>query len=489
MMHCMMQYAPVYLLVQFIGAELTLKKSISVLLIALLLISLAPFSAFASSADGVNIESLDTELIFSKMQLAKFHFRITNSGAKTGAKADFFIDGYHQAEETVNYFELTGENTENFDIYIPPMIDAGVSHTLTMRLKLSDGSLKEISVPFKVHSKLPEMKAELISHPLSVTPDTEIYYAVKFTFSDNRYGYRLRSLAELNGVQIPELSGDLYVGSGEVKYYTVPASLTRLDLYNYEFKLTLNPDAGYGEKTFSAEKSVPMMGEKGKQKAEINELIKPVLIRAYVKRDLAAYSYASLTGYQTTIPMGTYVTYMNPDNHESMRSAKIRTDDGAVYWVDMSGIMIVTGKYAIPDELTNEQKELFVNANGYDSETAYLIWVNLERQRLNVFLGSKGNWKIVNSFPIASGKNSTPTPTVQHRIEYVTRWVTDSYICYPVLALYDGYAIHNQPQSHSGYVIDSTIGSPASAGCVRMLKEHIDWVHAFVPVKTNVVIH
>lgn len=467
-----------------------MKKIISLLLIALIFTSsICILPVFAATADSISIESLDSELVFSKMQLGKFHFKITNSGEKTGAKADFFIDGYHQADETVQYFEIVGENRENFDIYIPPMIDSGVAHTLTMRLTLSDGSAREISVPFRVNEKLPEIKAEIISNPLSVTPNTEIYYAVKFSFSDSRYGYKFRSSVELNGAEVPELGGDLLLGSGEVKYYTVPASYTNIDLYGYEFKLNLNPNPGYGEKAFSVSKSVPMMGEKGKALAEINSLIKPVLIRAYVKTDLAAYSYASLTGYRTTIPKGTYVTYMNPDSSKSMRSAKIRTDGGAVYWVPMSGIMIVTGNYAIKDELTIEQKELFVNANGYDSKTPYLIWINLERQSLNVFLGSKGNWRYVNSFPVASGKNSTPTPTVQHPIEYVTRWVTDSYTCYPVLALYDGYAIHNQPQSHSGYVLDSTIGSPVSAGCVRMIKQHIDWVHAYVPVKTNVVIY
>lgn len=454
-----------------------------------LILSLFAVPSIASSADAISIESLDGGLVFSKMQLGKFHFKITNTGKKTGAKAEFFIDGYPQTDATVGYFEIRSENKENFDIYIPPMIDASIAHTLTMRLTLSDGSAKEISVPFKVYEKLPDIKAEIISHPLSVTPNTEIYYAVKFTFSDNRYGYRLRSAVELNGEEIAELGGDLLLGNGEVRYYTISPEYTNADLYTYDFKLSINPEPTYGEKAVSVSKSVAMTGEKGRAREEINNIIKPVLIRAYVKEDLGAYDYASLKGYRTTIPKGTYVTYMNPDSSKSMLSAKIRTEGGAMYWVSMSGIVIVTGDYAIKDELTPLQKELFVNANGYDSETAYLVWINLERQSLNVFLGSKGNWRYVVSFPVASGKNSTPTPTAQHPIEYVTKWVTEDYICYPVLALYDGYAIHNQPQSYSGQVLDSTIGRPASAGCIRMIKEHVDWVHAYVPVRTNVVIY
>ena len=73
--------------------------------------------------------------------------------------------------------------------------------------------------------------------------------------------------------------------------------------------------------------------------------------------------------------------------------------------------------------------------------------------------------------------------------KYKTRWVTPDYTCDPVLALYDGYAIHNQPENHSGYVIDPTIGNPASAGCVRMLKKDVNWVYYYVPVGTTVVLY
>ncbi len=221
----------------------------------------------------------------------------------------------------------------------------------------------------------------------------------------------------------------------------------------------------------------------------VNELVKPVVLTAYVQRDTSGYSSYNLKGYCTTIPMGSYVEYLNPDSHDSLRSARVRTSWGGVYWVNMADIYITTGDYVIADNLTPEQKEIFVNSKGYESKTPYLIWVNTQRQILNVFMGSKGSWDHLATFPVATGKHYTPTPVMEHEIEYVTRWVNPSYTCYPVLSLYNGYAIHNQPVNPRGYVTDSTIGKPASAGCVRMLQKDIDWVHSVVPVKTNVIVY
>ena len=329
---------------------------------------------------------------------------------------------------------------------------------------------------------------QFMSYPLSLDVGADIPLAVKVTVPDGKSGAGLCIGLELNGARYTEFDRTLTGSDGDILYYNIPGAYNWQDLVKYNLKVVIDPNPDYENTTHSIEVTIPMTGSAAQSAREAENLVKPVIITAYVLRDTAAYSYGSLTGYRTTIPKGSYVAYLNPDNHNSMRAAKIRTQDGAIYWVPMSNIWVSNENYTIKDTLTNEQKEYFVNSKGYSSKTPYLVWVNLERQILCVFLGSQGNWRLVNCFPVASGKNKTPTPTVEHEIGYVTRWVTPSYTCYPVLSLYDGYAIHNQPVSPSGYVTDSTIGNPASAGCVRMLQKDINWVHAYVPVKTNVVI-
>lgn len=221
----------------------------------------------------------------------------------------------------------------------------------------------------------------------------------------------------------------------------------------------------------------------------INQLIKAFQVPAMINYTTSGYQNASLTGYVTTIPKGEWVEYMNPDSSTSMSRARIRRGSGEICWVPMSAVSVSNYDYTIADNLTDTEREAFVNLNGYSSKTPYLVWVNKERQRLTVFLGYEGNWKAINTFPVATGKNQTPTPTTVCEYTYSTAWYSTGYVCRPVMYLFDGYAIHNQPTSYSGYVLDSTIGHPASAGCVRMLQKDIDWVHYYVPVGTTVVLH
>lgn len=219
------------------------------------------------------------------------------------------------------------------------------------------------------------------------------------------------------------------------------------------------------------------------------EEIKALQIPAMLYYTTSGYENASLTGYVTTIEKGTWVEYMNPDSSVSMSRARIRLGSGEICWVPMSSLYISDYDYTIEDTLADAQREAFVNRNGYKSKTAYLVWVSKERQRLTVFLGSEGNWKAINTFPVATGKNKTPTPTNVCEYTYSTEWYTPGYICRPVMYLYDGYALHSQPTSYGGYVLDPTIGHPASAGCVRMLQSDINWLHYYVPVGTTIVLH
>lgn len=224
---------------------------------------------------------------------------------------------------------------------------------------------------------------------------------------------------------------------------------------------------------------------------ELSELrkISRLVIPATVNYTVDAYEYSSLKGYITKVEAGTTVEYMNPDNHDSMKAAKIKLPSGRICWVPMASVSISRKNYTIKDILTNEEREAFVNKNGYKSKTDYLIWVNKQRQTLTLFKGKAGNWKAVYVFPVATGANTTPTPTVVCEYKYKTRWVTDTYICDPVMALYDGYAIHNQPVGHNGYVIDRTIGNPASAGCIRMLLKDVEKLYKVTPVGTTVVLY
>ena len=138
-------------------------------------------------------------------------------------------------------------------------------------------------------------------------------------------------------------------------------------------------------------------------------------------------------------------------------------------------------------------KQNFVNGKGYSSSTQYLLWANLATQKVNVFQGSKGKWKLVKVFRCGSGAPATPTPQGVTYVTYKqTKWKTDSYVCKPVVRFYPntGYAFHSvlYKPDESG-IKDGSIGFPVSHGCLRMKPSSIQWIYDNIPTKTTVVIY
>ena len=138
-------------------------------------------------------------------------------------------------------------------------------------------------------------------------------------------------------------------------------------------------------------------------------------------------------------------------------------------------------------------KQNFVNNRGYSSNTQYLVWANLATQKVNVFQGSKGKWKLIKVFRCASGARATPTPQGVTYVTYKqTKWKTDSYVCKPIVRFYPntGYAFHSvlYKPDESG-IKDGSIGFPVSHGCLRMKPSSIQWIYDNIPKKTTVVIY
>ena len=402
-----------------------------------------------------------------------------------GAVARMFVDGVPLESAGSDYFVLYGENSENFDFVVPPELDPAYLHTLGIEITAQNGLVAGCYEVFTVSSKPQDIQMSFDSEPVVINENVDLYYNLKFSLPVDFQPHMANICFAVNGIDCPELSEKVCISDRSIVCKMIPAKYVDAKGMYFSLTATLNPGSDPAIGSCSVTSRIPTVNNT----FFVGEKVKPLVIPAQVMKTTSAYAYSSLSGYRTTLSAGTMVEYMNPDSSASMRSAKIRTADGSVYWVPMSNIYISRENLTVTDDLTDAEREEFVNYMGYKSPTSYLIWVNKQRQRLTVFMGSKGNWRAVRTFPVATGTNLTPTPTTVCTYEYSTRWVTDTYICSPVLSLYDGYAIHNQPISHSGYVTDHTIGKPASHGCIRMLQSDVNWVYAYVPVKTTVVLY
>ena len=153
-----------------------------------------------------------------------------------------------------------------------------------------------------------------------------------------------------------------------------------------------------------------------------------------------------------------------------------------------------TTSYAANNDYSKTTKEVWINAKGYSSNTNYLVWINRAYQHVNVFTGSKGNWKLTKSFIVGTGAASTPTPVGVTTVSYKLKagWTTGTYTVRPVVGFYPGtgYAFHSRlcyPGTSTEY--DFSSGYPVSHGCVRMKHNDINWIYNNIPIGSTVVIY
>lgn len=171
-----------------------------------------------------------------------------------------------------------------------------------------------------------------------------------------------------------------------------------------------------------------------------------------------------------------------------LSAAQIKLSDGTVGWLAYNGIRIASGNCTRVEDYEPADKEIWVNAKKYSSDTDYLVWVSLSCQKVNVFRRSADGWKLACVYSCASGANATPTPTGTYKISYHnTRWDYGSYWCGPITGFYQGYAFHSWLNRSSGGAYDHTMGKPASHGCLRMEDAGAKYMYS-LPMGTAVIV-
>lgn len=159
-------------------------------------------------------------------------------------------------------------------------------------------------------------------------------------------------------------------------------------------------------------------------------------------------------------------------------------------WVKGTSLSIPPDPETNTDRLTDEELVYYVNQMGFSSGSGYFVWVDIDRQMLNVFTGSQKNWKLVKSISCATGKNVTPTL----RGTFTSMSYGESFGSYnregaKYYVSYSGdYMIHSLPYLHNK-VSDYTVGRRASHGCVRIAVVEAQWFYRTIPRKTTIWIN
>lgn len=134
-----------------------------------------------------------------------------------------------------------------------------------------------------------------------------------------------------------------------------------------------------------------------------------------------------------------------------------------------------------------------INTLNVESLTPYLIYVNLSEQMTYVYKGTMNKWNTVKSFTCSTGIDDEETPTGVFDVRERGDWFfSDKYQQggkYWV-QFYGDYLFHSVPYNEDqSEVVDNTLGTPASHGCIRLKVNDAKWIYDNIEAGTKVIIN
>lgn len=125
----------------------------------------------------------------------------------------------------------------------------------------------------------------------------------------------------------------------------------------------------------------------------------------------------------------------------------------------------------------------FANKRKRKSSTPYLIWVSLDKQRVNVYKGKARHWQLIRVMKCSTGVGAaTPVGTFtigfkKTEFEYLTYYME-----------YSGSGFHVWPGMYPN--MKQTLGKDvASHGCIRLGYKDAKWLYETIPLNTKVIVY
>ncbi len=151
-----------------------------------------------------------------------------------------------------------------------------------------------------------------------------------------------------------------------------------------------------------------------------------------------------------------------------------------------------TVTYSMAKEGEAKNKSMYQLAQGFASDTNYLILVNRGIHRVAIYQGSQNNWKEIKYWPCVVGKPSTPTPTGTYKIKGRFDWFGSDHKCWWATQIQGYYYFHtvlyywgDAPTK----ILDGTMDAAASMGCIRLEEPNARWIYTTIPRGTTVHIY
>ena len=133
-----------------------------------------------------------------------------------------------------------------------------------------------------------------------------------------------------------------------------------------------------------------------------------------------------------------------------------------------------------------------INSLNIESLTDYLVYVDTNAQVTNVYKGNLNNWSLIKSMSCSTGKKGSETPTGVFDVREKDEWFFSER--YQQGGKYwiqfqGDYLFHSVPYAKDKKtILDTTLGTAASHGCIRLSLEDSKWLYETINAGTKVII-
>lgn len=147
----------------------------------------------------------------------------------------------------------------------------------------------------------------------------------------------------------------------------------------------------------------------------------------------------------------------------------------------------------VSSSIVNSINPLTINNLSLDSDSNYLLHVDLTTQKTYVYSGYINNWKLIKTLICSTGIEDKKTPEGSYKIQQRGDWFfSEKYNQGGKYWLqFDGnYLFHSVPyDKDKKNILDYTLGTPASHGCIRLSEADSKWLYDNIPAGSKVLIN
>ena len=147
-----------------------------------------------------------------------------------------------------------------------------------------------------------------------------------------------------------------------------------------------------------------------------------------------------------------------------------------------------SNRYA-KDYLSNA--ESFINSKNINSSSVYLIWVDTDHFKTNIFKKSKNSWTLYKSFLCTIGKPLEPTikGTFFVGVKGYSFGENRGFRCLYYTQIKGNYLFHSIVYYLDGTIKDDRLGMQLTDGCIRLSTENAKWIYDNIPGGTTIFIN